>query len=108
MIIIIVSYLPPEMVYVDDLGIPHVKTFGVNETTGEPITAGLPYDLVVASEAHDSWSFGATLFHLCSGESLFHSNSDDNIDRKQLLQLYHCSDDWLEEKLDKIDDDLAR
>ena len=102
------AHLPPEMIYVDKLGQPHVKTFGVDAATGAPILTGLPYDLVPVSPAHDSWSLGVTMFHLCAAEPLFLANSQDNMDRQQLLQLARLDEAWLEEKLAKISDRETR
>ena len=92
------------MIHVDALGRPHVKTFGVDAATGAPILTGLPYDLMHVTPAHDCWSLGVIMFHLCAEEPLFLANAQDNMDSKQLLQLAIKSEAWLQEKLDKIED----
>ena len=102
------AYSPPELLFMNEYGKPEIKTFAVDVTTGLPLIEGLPYSLVVAHPAHDVWAFGVTLFHLFAGEPLFLSNSDDNIDRDQLLMLYECSDLWREVKLEKIEEPKAR
>jgi len=53
-----------------------VKTFQVKD--GIPITDGLPYEPVEASDAVDYWSLGALLFQLVTGEPLVPSNHDDD------------------------------
>jgi serine/threonine protein kinase len=103
------AYMPPELVYMDEEGGTRVKTFHVNAVSGEPIADHeRPYELVKASAAHDAWSLGATLLYLCAGEPLFLHDSDDNLDPEHLLLLSTCPTEWMQKKLSKIDDSLAR
>ena len=52
------AFVPPELIYLVEMGNPRIKTFEEDEKTGEPITTGLSYNLVRASHAHDAWSLG--------------------------------------------------
>ncbi len=69
----------------------------------------LPYDLVQASEAYDLWSFGVLLYMLCTGESLFDVNRNDDLKTVEAFRsLYYWSDEKRNDKLYNVDDVLAR
>ena len=102
------GYCPPELVYVDEYDNARIKTYSISNSSNEPITAGLPYDLVTACAAHDAWSLGATLYYLFTGSTLLHCDSDDNLDNAELLTLYRRTDEWMAERLKKLDDPVAK
>lgn len=69
----------------------------------------IPYDLVKASPAHDMWAIGCILFHLCSGETLFQANDEDDISsQKNLVDLLEWSHATKQERLAKISHPLAK
>ena len=84
------------------------KSFPVDEVTGQPIVDHLPYDLILAAAAHDSWAFGVVLFQLCSAEPFLLANTDDNTDPIQLQWIYHFTNSFKRQKLARIPDKLAR
>jgi serine/threonine protein kinase len=52
---------------------------------------------------------GAVLYFLCTGETLFHCNCDDDItDQDQLLELFEFSQEFKKKRLSKISDNLCR
>ena len=91
------AYLPPEMFVVDPAsGLVRV----VRETDPSP---------VLARPSHDMWSFGCVLYHLFSGEALFHSNDEDNItDQATLARLMAWTAQTKRHKLLKINSLSAR
>ena len=44
-------------------------------------------DAYKAKIAYDLWSFGAVLYHLGTGKSLWHTNQDDSVSRVDLQRL---------------------
>eukprot|EP01041_Mallomonas_annulata_P008379 gene8379-17282_t len=76
------AYIPPEMVY--------------------------EYTDTTTSASTDMWAVGVCLFHLFTGESLWHSNDSGNINQNQLKSLYLWNDTLKNEKLNLITDDDAR
>jgi len=59
------AFLPPEMIFINKVEKEEkvvVKTFTLDEVTGEPVLEGLPYLPVRAAVSHDSWALGVTLF----------------------------------------------
>ena len=117
------AYVPPEMIYVstdsensDNLEdstnsvdpVIKIKSFVTSDQCSDPSTANVPYPLVQSSIEYDMWSLGVTLFQMFSGEPLFLSNDEDNIDQESLLMLYNWPDDFKRKKLAKISDPLAR
>jgi serine/threonine protein kinase/NADH:ubiquinone oxidoreductase subunit 6 (subunit J) len=102
------AYAPPELVHIDGAsGKPMLKSVVMN-SKGIDLKVGLPYELVPASASHDCWSLGVVLFRMASGEPLFLASGQDNIDNSQLLLLGNGETEWLDAKLEKIEDPLAR
>lgn len=57
----------------------------------------------------DIWALGVLLYFLCTGQTLFLSDIDDNIlDVEELVLLYYWSDAVRDRKLSRITDKLAR
>jgi serine/threonine protein kinase len=68
----------------------------------------LPYTLVKARAAIDIWSFGAVLFSLVTGSSLFAVNRDDDLsDATAMKYLCEWNENKQKTKLEKINDPLA-
>ena len=85
------AYIPPEMI---------VTT--MNETYD--INTKLP-----ASISYDMWGLGAVLYNLCTGETLFQANTDDNlVDASSWQSLSTWSNETKSMKLSKISDTAAR
>jgi len=64
---------------------------------------------IPASSAMDMWSFGVVFFLLCTGESLFHLDLDDNIDlHQQRRELATWTDTLKTKRLSLIAEPLAR
>lgn len=115
------AYLAPEMLFRCNDGTVVVReppsaaaedeqAAVVAEGRSSQTLAGLiPYDLVKASPAQDMWSLGCILFHLCSGETLFQSNDEDDITSKKNLEaLFEWTHATKQEKLSKITNNLAK
>ena len=127
------AYAPPELIYVDGskAGLRAVEM----DEDGELVVEGLAYDLVPAQASHDCWSLGVVFFRIlsgmiirrtiylsmyvmfvlmvcvvcwCAGEPLFLANSADDIDNQQLMLIGTQDADWMDSKLQKIDDAVAR
>ena len=93
--------------YFEDPNNLSVKTYIV-DNDGIPITDGLPYELITASHAYDTWSFGIVLFELCSGIPLFLANSDDNVLFENLLDLFAFTDKYKRKRMAEITNLEAR
>lgn len=104
------AYLPPEMLFRCEDGTVVVReppsAGGVDEE--DERADNIPYDLFKASPAHDMWAMGCILFHLCSGETLFQANDEDDISsQKNLVDLLEWSHATKQERLAKISHPLA-
>ena len=78
---------------------------------GRPVSEGLPYDLVHASESIDAWALGVLVFTLLTGETLVPSTRDDDCASgmaMHILYLWGTQPDVFSEIFKKIDDDAAR
>jgi hypothetical protein len=89
------GYCPPEMAKVL-LAATDQATGKVNTPLLEPLLKEY-----VASEAHDLWSFGVVLYHLCFGTPLWKTDIHDNVDLEGLQVLASMSDPPLRKALDK-------
>ena len=111
------GYIPPELLFINE----SQNTSLVSVSYSRPIVSvksPLEYDNMLqqdpplnpiyASYQTDMWPLGAILYYLCTGETLFLNNDNDNTDNNSLLQLYAWTKDFKEEKLLKISDKLAR
>jgi serine/threonine protein kinase/Leucine-rich repeat (LRR) protein len=112
------AYIPPELIYAgENMEDVQVKTFERDDDEHEPESdcketvdgiVSHPYDLVPASPAHDIWSLGAVLYQLCTGKSLFFSDSADNIEEADMLVLMEFTDEFKSDRLSRVSDLLAR
>ena len=100
------GYVPPEMI-ADVRGEPLVRTYKTDEK-GLPIATGLEYTLVPAMPSFDMWSLGVTLYQLFTGETLFNTNDEGNIDKEQRLLLLNWTDEFKNKRLAKVTDVAAR
>jgi len=66
-----------------------VKSFR-SDDDGNPISHGLPYDLVEASGAIDSWALGVIAFLLLTGESFVPSTRDNDCASGEAAALLHA------------------
>jgi hypothetical protein len=64
--------------------------------------------MMLASSSMDMWSFGAILFYLCTGEELFLTSFEKNIDRDQLEILAKWPLFAKTKRMKKIKDPVAR
>lgn len=101
------AYIPPELIQ-NDNGKCVVKSYIIDNSTDQPITEGLPYDLVPASVSHDAWAYGVVLYELFTGKKLLFADCDDNIDEIDLLDVYNFTSSFKKKKLQSISDPLAR
>jgi len=86
-----------------------VKTYEVDPISGNIVDADkLPFNLIVAHESFDTWSFGVVLFELCSGIPLFLANSEDNIFYESMLDLYAFTDKYKKKRMAEIQNMEAR
>jgi len=107
------AYVAPELLFFDEkLGNYGVRRFDVDENDEECVhPAGqelLPYSLVPAHPSMDMWSFGVTMFQLCSSEPLFISSDEDNIDQENMKLLHEWTPEFKDTKLAKVKDNYAR
>jgi hypothetical protein len=80
-----------------------IKTFTINPKTKDVANRDLlPYDLIRANIAHDSWSYGVVLFELFTGKKLLFADCDDNVDNLDLLEVYNFSQVFRQRKLQTI------
>ncbi|KAK3279073.1 hypothetical protein CYMTET_13009 [Cymbomonas tetramitiformis] len=112
------AYCPPEMTYVVGrgeafLGISsprsprseEVRLQGVVNQQGGSFTEGrglVDREVVHASPAFDLWSFGAVLFFLYTGRSLFHADVNDNMTQEDLHLLHAWRDDSARQRLSAV------
>lgn len=114
------GYIPPEMVYVEEI-FPSIRRGKVKShknyeqsqmisigTTIDRYNKSFIFDLVLSSPQQDVWSFGVVLYHLCTGETLFHCDNHDNIDEDNLVQLHDWTSDFKQRRLSKISNALAK
>jgi serine/threonine protein kinase len=93
------AYSPPEILYIDSISDKvKIKMKNNNDINFSPI---------IADPSFDSWSLGVVLYQMVCGYTLFHSNSD-NIDDKNLYDIFEWNDKVRIEKLNKISNKVAR
>ena len=68
----------------------------------------LGYAPVVASPAIDAWALATVLFHMSTGQKLFNTNQEDNLDQQDLRALAAWSDDIAKNRVAEIQHRLAR
>jgi TIR domain/Protein kinase domain len=100
------AYLPPEMIYQVKLN-TDTETFGVKRYSADAVKAEM-YDPVIALPSHDSWSLGIVLYHLMSGQSLFHGDVHDNIAGTDIKDLYECAPDFIQRRLEGVSNTTGR
>jgi hypothetical protein len=59
-------------------------------------------DALTAESSFDMWSFGALLYLMITGETLFNNNTEDNLNNRDLLRLCQWNTDDLEDALDNV------
>ena len=104
------AFVPPEMMCIEDEKYV-VKTWNLvnNGTDDIIVNNGHTSELVRASYTHDVWSFGVVLYQLFTGCSLFPADNNDNICfQKDLKQLFEFTEEFKQERLEIIDDLVAR
>jgi serine/threonine protein kinase len=125
------GYVPPEMVrlatlsvddqsrvewavvrgfhFEDDKIVPdrHLHPLG-EEGVEASVQESLDDVLLKAHKSFDIWSLGVVLYHLCTNETLFHCDGQDNIDQDSLRTLYHWKPEAKAKKLSKVHNALAR
>jgi serine/threonine protein kinase len=83
------GYVPPELLILSSAGEACVR---------DPNQA----DALTADPSFDMWSFGALLYLLITGETLFKNNMEDNLNNRDLLRLCEWNVDDLEDALDNV------
>jgi hypothetical protein len=83
------GYVPPELLILSSAGEACVR---------DPTQA----DALTADPSFDMWSFGALLYLLITGETLFNNNMEDNLNNRDLLRLCEWDVDDLEDALDNV------
>ena len=65
-------------------------------------TETLPYKPIIASPAHDAWSFGTIMFQLICQDTLFKVNRDDDLTQaRDFKELHDWSDTTRDQRLDE-------
>jgi serine/threonine protein kinase len=83
------GYVPPELLILSNTGEASVR---------DPTQA----DALTADSSFDMWSFGALLYLLITGQTLFNNNTEDNLNNRDLLRLCRWNIDDLEDVLDNV------
>jgi hypothetical protein len=83
------GYVPPELLVVSSSGEASVR---------DPAQA----DALIAHSSFDMWSFGALLYLLITGQTIFNNNQEDNLDDQDLVRLYEWKDADLQAALRKV------
>lgn len=88
-----------------------IKTFR-EDGSDEPLPLQpekLPYELVKSSEAIDVWALGVLLYQMCTGESLFTANRDDDFSSgKEAAVVFSWTDKIALAYLRKVKDNFMR
>ena len=100
------GYIPPELLYMID-GVAGIRRYSINDNM-EVVWDRELYDLVVAHPSQDMWSLGAILYYMCTGKTLFWTDSAENIDAENLIDLYHWRSEYKSNKVSKVSDVMAR
>jgi serine/threonine protein kinase len=91
---------------------PPPRKYAIKElvlnTFGRPLQSNVTYKFVPAHPSLDVWALGMVFFHLCSGETFFHSDEADNIDDESLSDLYHFTDEFKAKRLMRVKDRNAK
>jgi serine/threonine protein kinase len=125
------AYLPPEMVRItpitssnenentivptsielDTDGSPvdrSINEYKLSSKTGLPIYGESTVELLKAHPSMDIWSFGVLFYYICTGETLFLSNVEDEIDIKQLQILSFWPEEFKAQRLSLIVDPILK
>jgi serine/threonine protein kinase len=118
------AYIPPELFHERLPGKTVVKTYVKSSSTGVPVGVRkrlkhpgdsltvydhpLGYALLRSSPSQDMWSFGAILYFLCTGVTLFQASVEDNISKADMNLAHYWLETTKEEKLSAVTDKYAR
>ena len=61
-----------------------------------------PPSPVIASRRYGMWCFGVLLYELCTGKSLFHWDSSENVDDKALARMANWSDQDRQKAIEQV------
>jgi len=93
------GYIPPEMLCSHPDG-----TIDVRKPDG-----GINHGLIKADPSQDMWALGCILYLLCTGCTLFHTNTEDNITGdEEIIDLYDWEAGGKERRLANVKNKLAR
>jgi serine/threonine protein kinase len=83
------GFAPPELLFREESSNTVVPRSYVCDDKGNIDHLGLKYQLVVARPSHDRWSFGVTLYNLCSKIAFLSTDViTDNCDEDELPRIY--------------------
>ena len=107
------GFVPPEMIapIITNNSNNEISTVVRSYTSdegGTPILEDLPYILLEANPSFDIWSLGVTLYQLFTGESLFNTNDEGNIDEEQRRILMTWNEEFKSKRLLKVNDVTSR
>ena len=100
------GYIPPELISLND-GVAGVRSYSIDENEDIVWDRG-QYDLVIADPSQDMWALGAILYYMCTGKTLFWTDSAGNIDAENLIDLHNWTSEYKSSKVSKVSDVMAR
>ena len=97
--------------YASPCFVKHLMQYGMNNSNDNILldSVYLPENnRFKASPCYDMWSIGVVFFELCTGERLFISDDQGNIDQDDITSLINWSNEFKQKKLLKVKDPYAR